>query len=84
MDPLRAKAYDADPIRRIQERLASIENRLQRLERTQARRYANLRGFRTRAIRALYGMEKLTLGELGVAFGITKQRIAQIVGKKAT
>lgn len=46
--------------------------------REKRKRYAELRGFRTRAIHALVALDKLTLEEIGQAFGISRQRVEQI------
>lgn len=92
IEPLRIKDYD--PLQTLRDRLAALERRVldgeQRLADTDRRigtlahwrekrqRYSELRFVRTRAIRALVALGKLTFEEIGQAFGITKHRAEQI------
>lgn len=96
IEPLRVKDYD--PLQTLRDRLAALERRVlegeQRLADTDRRigtlarwrekrkRYTELRLVRTRAIRALVALDKLTFEEIGQAFGITKQRAEQIAKRQ--
>jgi hypothetical protein len=66
-----------DPLKLFRE----LERRVRRLEQNRLHRSRNgvLMNFRRRAIRALYLTGKLTMEELGNAFGLTPQRIQQII-----
>lgn len=81
--------YDEELLREISQRLTAVEKRLSAFEQNNKRnnkrtRYKVLRGARTRALRALYATGKVSYDDLGEAFGISRQRVEQIVNKKAT
>lgn len=86
---LREKEYD--PLQTLRDRLSMLERRTleteQRLRqltywREKRKRYTVLRKFRNRAILSLYALDKLTLSEIAMVFGVTKQRVAQIRKRK--